>query len=98
MEIIHIFLGGSYIEYISAVQIAHKLNNARVSHTCHMRVLCVSCHTHGILSLWLHTRVKLMTDTQVHAHTVTRTHSFCTRVNMHTQLLPTREHKLFARI
>ena len=63
---------------------------------------CAVCHTRGILSLWLHTHAKLVTDTQVHAntlfsHAVIRTSSFCTCVNAHMQFFPIREyeHALF---
>ena len=71
--------GQVYVPKQYTVQITHNLNNARVSHVCHMCVLCMSCHTHGILSLWLHTHAKLMTKTHS-----TRTHTVCTRGNMHT--------------
>ena len=73
-------------------------NHPQLKQCTHVARVCCVCHTRGILSLWLHTRAKLVTDTQVHAntlfaHVVTCTYSFSTRINMHTQFLPMHEYE-----
>ena len=62
------------------VQITHNLNNARVPCACHTRVLCVSHAWHFIVAP---SHACKFDD----GHAVTRTRSFCTRGNTHTQFL-----------